>query len=145
MEWDIASATAEERAELAVWIALHKRFRDLLHSGKVVRADHPDPDLWVHGVVDQEGQQAIFAIVSMRQRVWTRPGRVRLPGLVDGASYRVTVLPPTQKAPANDTRPVPWRSAASVELRGSALGHAGIEVPSLYPEQLLLIHLETVG
>jgi alpha-galactosidase len=145
MEWDIASATAEERAGMAVWVALHKRFRDLLHSGKVVRADHPDPDLWVHGVVDQEGEQAIFAIVSMRQRVWTRPGRVRLPGLVDGASYRVTVLPPTQKAPANDTRPVPWRSAASVELRGSALGHAGLEVPSLYPEQLLLIHLESVG
>ena len=145
MEWDIASATAEERAGMAVWVALHKRFRDLLHSGKVVRADHPDPDLWVHGVVDPEGEQAIFAIVSMRQRVWTRPGRVRLPGLVDGASYRLTVLPPTQKAPANDTRLVPWRSAASVELRGSALGHAGLEVPSLYPEQLLVIHLESVG
>jgi alpha-galactosidase len=141
MEWDIASATADERAEMAGWVALHKRFRDLLHSGNVVRADHPDPDLWVHGVVDAEGAEAIFAIVSMRQRANTRPGRVRLPGLLDGASYRVTVLPPTEKGPANDARPAPWLAAAPVELRGSVLGHAGLEVPSLYPEQLLLLHL----
>jgi hypothetical protein len=40
---------------------------------------------------------------------------------------------------------VPWLAAAPVELRGSMLGRAGLEVPSLFPEQLLLIHLESVG
>jgi hypothetical protein len=32
-----------------------------------------------------------------------------------------------------------------VQLPGSALGSVGLEVPSLYPEQLLLLHVEAVG
>ena len=105
IEWDISAATAADRAEIVRWVSLHKRFRDLLHSGRVVRADHPDPDLWVHGVVDKAGGEAVFAVVSLRHRVWTRPGRVRLPGLLDGASYRVTLLPPADAAPTNGSRP----------------------------------------
>ena len=145
IEWDISTANARDRAEMAQWVALHKRFRDLLHSGRVVRADHPDPDLWVHGVVGAGGAEAIFAIVSMRHRVWTKPGRVRLPGLLEGANYRVALLPPADTAPANDTRPAPWLSSVPVELPGSVLGHVGLEIPSMYPEQLLLLHLERVG
>ena len=145
IEWDIAAATAQDRTEMARWVALHKRFRDLLHSGTVVRADHPDPDLWVHGVVDRGSQEGIFAVVSLRQRVWTRPGRVRLPGLLDATTYRVSLLPPADKAPTNDTRPAPWPSAVPVELPGSVLASVGLEIPSMYPEQLLLMHLESVG
>jgi Alpha-galactosidase len=145
IEWDIAAATAQDRAEMARWVTLHKRFRDLLHSGRVVRADHPDPDLWVHGVVGPDGAEAIYAVVSVRHRVWTRPGRVRLPGLVDGTTYRVSPLPPADTAPANDTRPAPWLSSVPVELPGSALGSVGLQIPSMHPEQLLLIHLESVG
>src|SRR6185369_12070939 len=48
VEWDLTSATPGERAELARWIVLHKRLRPLLRHGRVVRADHPDPALWVH-------------------------------------------------------------------------------------------------
>ncbi len=148
IEWDIASATAADRAEMARWVALHKRFRDLLHSGRVVRGDHPDPDLWVHGVVGGAGGaggEAVFAVVSLTHRVWTRPGRVRLPGLLDGVSYRVTLLPPGDAPPTNGSRPAPWLSATPVQLPGSALGSVGLEVPSLYPEQLLLLHVEAVG
>ncbi|MER6941933.1 alpha-galactosidase, partial [Nocardioides sp. NPDC000441] len=39
IEWDLTTMTDEEREELRAWIALHKRFRGLLHSGRVVRAD----------------------------------------------------------------------------------------------------------
>jgi alpha-galactosidase len=51
IEWDIASATPDERAELRRWVDCYKQLRGLLHSGRVVRADHPDPAFWVHGVV----------------------------------------------------------------------------------------------
>jgi alpha-galactosidase len=145
IEWDISAATAQDRAEMARWVALHKRFRDLLHGGRVVRSDHPDPDLWVHGVVDMDGAEAIFAVVSVRHRVLTRPGRVRLPGLVHGTTYRVTLLAPADAAPTNDSRPAPWLAAAPVELTGSMLASVGLEIPGMYPEQLLLLHLESVG
>ncbi|MDQ1628470.1 MAG: alpha-galactosidase [Actinomycetota bacterium] len=148
IEWDISSTTAEERAELRRWIALHKRFRDLLHRGTVVRADHPDPDVSLHGVVDRDGREGVFAVVSTGQRAWTRPGRVRLPGLLPGTPYRVSLLPPADTAPTNDTSAPPWLAAVPLVLAGSVLGNVGLELPGLYPEQLLLLHvaaLETDG
>jgi alpha-galactosidase len=145
IEWDISAATEQDRAEMARWVALHKRFRDLLHSGRVVRSDHPDPDLWVHGVVEPDGQEAIFAVVGVRHRVWTRPGRVRLPGLVADSTYRLTLLAPADAVPTNDTRPAPWLTSVPVDLTGSMLASVGLEIPGMYPERLLLLHLQSVG
>jgi alpha-galactosidase len=145
IEWDISLASPADRAEMARWVALHKQFRDLLHSGRVVRGDHPDPDLWVHGVVAQDGAEAVFAVVAVGPRVWTRPGRVRLPGLVERTTYRVTLLQPGDSAPGNDRNPPPWLSATPVDVPGSGLGTVGIEIPSIYPEQLLLVHVEATG
>ncbi|MGI8522587.1 MAG: alpha-galactosidase, partial [Nocardioides sp.] len=50
IEWDLASASADERAELAAWVRLYRERRDLLHSGRVVRRG-PDDGRLVHGVV----------------------------------------------------------------------------------------------
>ena len=42
LEWDLLDVTDDERASITAWIALHKRFRSLLHSGDVVRFDPLD-------------------------------------------------------------------------------------------------------
>jgi len=141
IEWDISSATPEERAELARWVALHRRFRDLLHSGRVVRSDHPDPGLWVHGVVADDASEAVYALVSMQQRVWVQPGRIQLPGLDADATYQLDLLAPGGSAPAAEHDPPPWPSATPLELPGSVLRGVGVQVPNLYPEQLLLLHV----
>ena len=52
IEWNLAEATAAERSELAGWVTLHKELRGLLHHGTVVVGDHPDPAIWVNGVVE---------------------------------------------------------------------------------------------
>ena len=51
MELDLTTMSPEELAELAQWVALAKEVRPLVHAGRTVRGDHPDPALWVHGVV----------------------------------------------------------------------------------------------
>ena len=51
IEWNLLKASDPDRADLAEIIALHKRLRPLLHHGDVVRVDHPDPTVMVHGVV----------------------------------------------------------------------------------------------
>src|SRR5205085_3181351 len=43
IEADISRMRAEERERLSQVIGLHKQWRDLLHSGRVTRLDHPDP------------------------------------------------------------------------------------------------------
>ncbi|MGH2814025.1 MAG: alpha-galactosidase, partial [Actinomycetota bacterium] len=65
IEWDIASASAEEQAGLAEAIAFYKRMRPLLHGGTVVRADHPDPAAYLHGVVAPDRVEALFAYVQL--------------------------------------------------------------------------------
>ncbi|NUP75826.1 MAG: alpha-galactosidase, partial [Sinomonas sp.] len=59
IEWDVREATSRERAVLARTIALYKRHRGLLHSGVRVNADLADPNLKLHGVVAQDGSEAL--------------------------------------------------------------------------------------
>jgi alpha-galactosidase len=81
IEWDVTRARESERAELARWVALHKQLRGLLHTGSVVRVDHPDPTLWAHGVVSHDRTEAVFALTAVTTPVTAHPGTLRLPGL----------------------------------------------------------------
>src|SRR5829696_9194 len=89
IEWDIASAGERERAGLAEAIALYKRVRGLLHSGEVVRADHPDPAALVHGVVAADHSEALFAYVQLAASDDEAPGAIRIVGLDPERVYRV--------------------------------------------------------
>ncbi|BCJ49995.1 alpha-galactosidase [Actinoplanes sp. NBRC 14428] len=139
IEWDLTAAGDEERERLAAWVALHKRLRGLLHSGTVVRSDHPDPALWVHGVVAADRSEAVYALVATATGVCSPPGRVRLPGLAPDAVYRIAPLPPGDRLDGPTRAPLTWwRDGA--ELSGRALAVAGVQAPALFPERLVLVH-----
>ncbi|WP_327591155.1 alpha-galactosidase [Nonomuraea sp. NBC_00507] len=141
IEWDLTSASVAERAELTRWIALYKDVRGLLHTGRIVRADHPDSALWVHGVVAQDRSEAIFALVAVATSVVAPPGRVRLPGLDPQATYRVEPLAPGDVAAGINHVLPSWLARGELRLPGSVLEQAGIQAPDLYPEHLLLLRL----
>ncbi|MEQ4302079.1 alpha-galactosidase [Plantactinospora sp. B6F1] len=140
IEWDLTAATPEERRELAWWVALYKRHRALVQGGTVVRADHPDPALWVHGVVAPDRSEAMMAIVATATGATTNPGPVRLPGLDPDRAYLVRVVAP-RNAAQDLPAPPAWTTGSGVRLSGRALGQAGLQAPPLPPEQLLLVHL----
>ncbi|HEY5836764.1 alpha-galactosidase [Streptomyces sp.] len=144
IEWDITSATDGERADLARWVALYKELRLLLHTGRVIRIDQPDPALWAHGVVARDRSEAVFALAAVATRVTVLPGTVRLRGLDPEATYHVGPLPPGDLAPGMDRGTPAWCTPEGVTLRGSVLERAGIAVPSLHPEQLVLLRLRRV-
>jgi alpha-galactosidase len=139
IEWDLTRATPDELAELTGWIALYKRLRGLLHTGTVVRADHPDPALWVHGVVAADRGAAVYAVVAMAHEVTYPPGRVGLPGLDPAVSYRVRALPPGDQV--NGPAAAPGWLADGVCLPGRVLGEVGVQVPGLSPEHLVLLEV----
>jgi alpha-galactosidase len=140
IEWDICAASPAERARLAEWVAAYRRLRPLLHSGTVVRGDHPDPALWVHGVVAPDRSRAVYALVQMATSAQAPTGAVRLPGLDPGTTYHVGPLPPgdTVEGPARSE--LPWW-AAGVDLPGRVLGEVGVQAPTLHPERLVLIEV----
>ncbi len=133
-EWDITTA---DPGELRDAVALYKRFRALIHSGEVVRADLPDPSAYLHGVVGDG--EAIFAYVQLTTSALETPGPVRIPGL-DG-TFRVTAL----NQPATGHRsPPPWLREG-ITLSGAQLAHVGLQLPVLHPEQALLLGAQAVG
>jgi alpha-galactosidase len=142
IEWDIASASEQERAELSCWVTLYKQLRGLLHSGTVVIGDHPDEALWVHGVVAPSADDAVFALVAMATGISAPPGRVKLPGLAPDTVYTVRPLPPGDAPLGPGTVPPPdWVAAGDVTLPGRVLAEVGIQAPVMYPEQLMLLRL----
>ncbi|ADB30844.1 glycoside hydrolase clan GH-D [Kribbella flavida DSM 17836] len=142
IEWDISAASAEERAQLAGWVALHKELRPLLHTGRVVRADRGPEDVLLHGVVAQDGSRAVYSAVQLTQSVTSDVGRVRLPGLEPQRTYRVSKMAtpgPEPRHPATW-----WVDGGQVELNGAALAAVGIQVPAQWPESAILLDVRAI-
>lgn len=140
IEWDITTASDLERQLLRGFIRLYKEHRDLLHAGTVVRADHPDPAAYVHGVVAADRSEALFAYVQLQTSDPSLPAVVRLPGLDPDRRYRVTTPMPAGAPWLLQTRAAPWL-ADGVTLPGSVLAAAGLAMPPLFPGHALLLHL----
>jgi alpha-galactosidase len=152
VEWDLRTATEEELVELGAWIAFHKEQRALLHGGDLVRLDHPDATLAVHGVVAADRSAAVYSLVSLARSEVVSPGRVRLPGLDADASYRIE--PVLVGGVGRGTTPAEWwglRAEPSADahgapswvprgerigtvVSGAALASAGLMAPLLHPE-----------
>jgi alpha-galactosidase len=141
IEMDLRAASPSDRTRLTAWVALYKRLRGLMHTGRVVRVEHPDPALLVHGVVAQDRGEAVYSIAALVTSVNAPPGRVRLPGLDPAALYRVEPLSPGDDPAGMNHLPAAWLTQGGLTLSGAALGHFGVQAPDLFPEHLLLLHV----
>ncbi|MCW4457001.1 alpha-galactosidase [Microbacterium sp. MPKO10] len=140
VEWNIAQATDAERAELREWIALHKRFRSLIHTGTVVRPDAPDDAVVVSGIRAEDASEALIEIAMCARPAAWPPSVIRIPGLDPERRYRVAAVGPD--APRTITASTPaWQRDGGLELTGRALGLVGIQVPPLHVEHAALAHI----
>jgi alpha-galactosidase len=142
VEWDVTAASPEDRARLAEAIALHKRWRDVLHGGRVVRVDHPDPAALVHGVVTPD--RAVFAYVQLATSAWARPATVRCPGLEPGVRYRVDILWPLTSDLAPHHGQPGWYATGELVLSGHALATAGVALHVHQPAAATVLTLTRV-
>jgi alpha-galactosidase len=126
IEWDITECDDDELKELTDWIKAYRRLRGLLHSGRPVRVDHPDPAAHLYGVARDD--HAVFAYVQLASSASTAPVRLRLPGLTPDARYSVTLCP---EIPAPFVRGALWRP--NLTLTGAALAAHGVAAPMLTP------------
>jgi alpha-galactosidase len=129
IEWDVAAAEPSELQALAVWVARYRELRPLLHTGTVVVADHPDPAVWVHGVVAPDRSRALYGVVAVDRSATWPPGPARLPGLAPDRRYRVVLLDPAGPDPFRGKGPDWCRTG--VTLSGRVLAEAGVQLPPL--------------
>lgn len=141
IEWDIASATEEELAGLTAAIELYKQTRTLVHSGRVVRVDHPDPAAHVHGVVAQDGSEALYCYALLATSTAAVPPPLLLPGLQPDRTYQVAIVEPAGPSRSSQRAPQLWSEAGASALTGRVLAEVGVQPPVLEPEQALLLHV----
>lgn len=147
IEWDLREADETQRAQLAAWIALYKELRGLLHTGTSVHADVADPAYAVHGVVAQDGSDALFCVVATATSTQSPTGRLPLPGLDPDGLYHVRPQAPAHVVDgvASGYLHLPWWTPEGVTLPGRVLEDVGVEAPVLFSERLVLVRATRVG
>ncbi|MBL0886434.1 alpha-galactosidase [Myceligenerans indicum] len=140
IEWDLTTLDQAGLREVAGWVALHRRHRELSHTGVVVNAD-TGPQADVRGVVAADGTAAVFTYTQVSTSVTYPPGRFTLPGLHPDRHYTVRVVAgAVDDGPGQS--PLAW-TRRPVTLTGRELGSVGLQAPVLHPERLVVLELTT--
>ena len=138
IEWDITRAEPAERDRLTDWISLYKQHRTLLHGGRTIRVDSPDPAFLIHGVRSHDRTEAVFAYVQLDEAV-REPVPFQVPGLDRQRRYRARRIEPSDSVPQPAEER--WRGEG-LELAGTVLSAIGLPPPPRWPQSALLVHLQ---
>jgi alpha-galactosidase len=142
IEWDLTTATDEEIDRLADWVARYRRFRPLLHSGRVVRPESSDDAVLLHGVVAPDGAEALVAHVQLDESAHNRGVSVRVPGLDPGADYALAWEGPVEHRHVSMSAALPADGpAAGRRVSGATLATRGFWIPRRKPETVTLVHV----
>ncbi|MFB4348329.1 alpha-galactosidase [Microbacterium sp. CR_7] len=147
IEQDLTAVDAAELAVITRWAEMYREFRSLLHTGRVVNADLTDDATALTGFVAQDGASALFTWSRFATSPAGQSGRVRLPGLDRDAHYTVRIREDLGAASRHQGDDPAWVADAvthPVRLPGSVLAVAGIPLPTLNPQQSMLIEIRRI-
>ena len=139
VELDPVRESSEQMAGMAHYIALHKRFRTLIHSGIGFRLDCTDPSRQIYGVASDSEQ--LVAICQMAMGSHTLPEPLRLIGLDANQKYQVTVVDVAAGSFQLMKHKPQWLES-TLTLSGDELMHVGLTMPLLDPESMMLVYLK---
>jgi len=141
VEWNLLELNDVERAQLAEVIAIHKRFRSLLHGGDSVRFD-TDPSSAAHGVYSADRSEALISFAQLVTAESLVPAPLRMPGLDPAKRYRIERIGlPGGGAERGPSRSSPQWLRVGAEMTGRELAVLGLQLPVMNPESALLILL----
>ena len=140
VEANVLTMADDERARLGEAIALHQRFRPLLHSGDTVRFDPvlngQAASSHAYGVYSADRREALVVHANLASGMSLLPPPLRLPGLLPDARYVVEQVPLPGALAA-------WAGSGMV-LTGTQLAVHGVQLPWQHPESGMLLHLRAV-
>ena len=140
IEADVRDFSSREQEVVARAIGLHKRHRAMIHSGRLLRLEYPDPGAAAFLVA---GRDVLVSVAQLETPAYATPANLRLPGLDPDMRYRARLLNP----PAHPRRSMKrWPSLVDgpVETTGALLAAVGLPLPILRAGELAVFHLEPV-
>jgi alpha-galactosidase len=140
IEWDIRGASDADLKQMQRWIAWYKKHRAFLHTGVFERLDVADDAVLAHGVVAQDGSEAIIAHVQYEESSHNRGVYLRVPGLAKHGRFALAWTGP---APVQASREsLDSRGPVGDALMsGEYLERVGIRIPRCAPETMRMIHI----
>ena len=144
IEQDLTRCSDEELDRLATWARMYREFRPLLHEGRVVRADAGNEATLLHGVVSRDAAAGLFCWARLATSAEGQPGRERLPGLAADLDYEVRIRTDAGCPAMHQQAPPAWVTQALdswVGIPGAILAVAGLPMPTLSPQQAMLIEV----
>ena len=140
IEWDLTSIDEATREQIAGWVALAKRLRPLIATGRVVHVDGTDPGIDVRGMIAADAASAVFTITQTETSVAYPAGRVRMPGLDPDRRYRVRVIASGENGEYPGQSPLGWAHHDTI-LTGRELESVGLRPPVQFPQQARVVEL----
>lgn len=141
LEADLTQLTADELEKIAAYVKLHKQWRPVLHSGRIVRQTLEDSRALVFGAISEDRTRAVFSYAVMDQ---TRDGLtapLKISGLDAERIYRVQAFN-RPRDPGRRMKNMPdILFEGALTLSGKALASSGLQIPVLDPDTALLIQL----
>lgn len=168
VELDPVKVPEAEKQEFVKYIALHKRFRSLIHSGESIRIDAADSAQMIYGVMNEA--ECLITVCQLTMPTYALQPALKIRQLDPQARYQIECvdLPPAcmhamKKAPdwitqtnnefVIDSRYRNSHNTDSTEsssqkpafiLSGDVIANIGISMPILDPETAMLIYLKKV-
>ncbi len=142
VECDLLELSDGELDDLADAIAVHKRFRPLLHGGDGVRFD-TEPAYLAHGVISTDRAEALISYAAIASAPSQTPASLMVDGLDGDRTYRVERVPlPGERTVGARSLP-DWFEHGAFR-RGEELARLGLQLPPLNPETAVLIRLHAL-
>jgi alpha-galactosidase len=140
LELDLRALTPADEVAVREAIALHKRFRPLLHGGRRLRLRSLDDTMLAFMVADEA--QALVSVAQLASPRFPAPAPLRLPRLEAAARWTATWLnPPAHPEQAMKVVP-PLARGESLSATGAQLAAVGLPLPVLRTQEVALFHLE---
>src|SRR5690606_33368645 len=144
-EWDLLACTEDELVAVSAYAALYKELRDLVHTGTVVHADTVDPALRVTGFVAPDRSAGLWTVATVASPQDALTERLRFDGLDPARRYSVRVRDEVGAARRLGGITPGWLGKEAVEMPGAVLTGVGLQLPTLWPMQALVLHVTAVS
>ena len=137
IEANLLEMDDDQTETLKAGVALHKKHRQLIHSGNLVRLNTQSNENGF-GIIAQDGGEALFSYTQLDSLSHSVGGRLQFIGLDSNRLYQVSIVWPQE--PKSYSTSILDVINGSV-ISGEALTKAGIQLPIMHPASLLVFHL----
>jgi len=142
VELDPVKETEDEKQAFAKYIALHKQYRELLHSGQSFYLDSSDKTRLAYGVT--KAQQSVVTVCQLAMPDYALPEPLLLENLDRSACYKVTLVDYPQSSKQLMKTSESWWDEGQLMVTGEWLMTLGLSLPILDPESCMLISITEV-